>query len=70
MDGVCNYKDVYKELIERLSVDYGMDEFEAVQYLYHSEVYAKLSDIDTKIYMYLWTKLYKFLIDEINKKHI
>jgi hypothetical protein len=36
--------------------------------LYHSEVYARLSDTETKIYTYPWTEIYKLLIDEINNK--
>ena len=46
----------------------GMDKFEAVQCLYHSKVYAQLSNTDTKLYTHPWRKIYKLLIDEINSK--
>ena len=56
---------ISEPIIERLIVDFNLDEEKATVLLFDSNAYGKLSDTDTKLYEKDWTETYKLLLDEL-----
>ena len=52
-------------IIEKLIVDFNLDEEKATDLFYDSDTFNKLSDIETKLFEKDWMEIYKLLFDEL-----
>jgi hypothetical protein len=57
---------ISEPIIEKLIVDFNFDEDKAINLLFDSDTYNKLSDTETKLYEKDWTEIYKLLLTELN----
>ena len=56
---------ISEPIIEKLIVDFNLDEGKATNLFFDSDTYNKLSDIKTKLYEKDWTEIYKVLLSEL-----
>jgi hypothetical protein len=60
--------NIAESVIEKLMLDYNMDEGKATDILYTSPVFANLSDESTGLYQKPWQEIYEMLKKEIDKE--
>ena len=56
---------ISEPIIERLIVDFNLDEEKAAVLFFDSDTYSKLSDTETKLYEKDWTEICKLLLNEL-----
>ena len=56
---------ISEPIIEKLTVNFHLDEEKAANLLFDSETYHQLSDIGTKLYEKDWTEIYNLLLNEL-----
>ena len=56
---------ISEPIIEKLIIDFNLDEEKATVLLFDSGTYNKLSDTKTKLYEKDWTEIYKLLLNEL-----
>lgn len=61
---------VTQDIIEMITNDQGVEYDEAMNKLYHSEVFEKLQNIETGLYMQSPAYVYDLFRDEMNFGHI
>lgn len=59
---------ISEKIIEKLTIDRQLQEEQAANFLYNSNVFTKLSDKTTKLYLKDWTEIYDLLLAELNLK--
>ena len=61
---------VTQDIIEMLTIDKGIEYDESMDKFYHSEVFDKLQNIETGLYMQSPAYVYDLFKDEMNFGHI
>jgi hypothetical protein len=56
---------ITEPIIEKLIVDFNIDEEKATNLFFNSDTYNKLSDTETKLYEKDWAEIYKLLLIEL-----
>jgi len=59
-------RHIDKDILQSLMTDYGIDEVEASDKYYNSNVYTQLADETTEFYKKDWTEIYELLKQELN----
>ena len=63
-------ESVTQDIIEMLTIDKGIEYDESMDKFYHSEVFDKLQNIETGLYMQSPAYVYDLFKDEMNFGHI
>lgn len=61
---------VTQDIVEMITIDLGVEYDEAMNKFYHSEVFEKLQNIETGLYMQSPAYVYDLFKDEMNFGHI
>ena len=62
---------ISEPIIEKLIIDFNLDEEKATNLFFDSDICNKLSDAETKLYEKDWTYIYQLLLNELTaKKHL
>jgi len=59
-------RNIDKSVLQALITDYGINEVDATDKYYTSDIYTRLADETTEFYKKDWTEIYKFLKQELN----
>lgn len=65
-----SFEFVTQDIIELITIDRGVEYDEAMNIFYHSEVFEKLQNIETGLYMQSTAYVYDLFKDEMNFGHI
>jgi hypothetical protein len=65
---IIKIEDIGEPIVEKLVTDFGLDEKTATEKFFSSDIFAKLSDTDTKLYEKNWTEIYDLLLNELKLK--
>jgi len=63
-----NVKHISRPIIEQLTLEQNIDKYDAADMLYNSEVFAELSDENTKLYQKSWQEIYEMLKKELKHR--
>jgi hypothetical protein len=66
--GITAIERISENIVEKLVVDNDVSALEATDLFYNSNVYAKLSEIETGFYFKPWQEIYELLKQELNNK--
>lgn len=65
---VSKFSHISEPIVEKLIVDFGIDELTATDKLFTSKTFSQVTDILTELYLKPWEEIYKLLLDELNIK--
>jgi hypothetical protein len=65
-DFAYNFKNITRQIIEKLVTEKGLDKMIATDKLYNSELFSQLADKTTLFYEKDWNEIYKSLLNELN----
>jgi len=62
---IIRIEDISELIVEKLVTDFEFDEQMATDKFFSSDIFAKLSDIETEFSEKDWTEIYKLLLIEL-----
>lgn len=65
---VSKFSHISEPIVEKLIVDFGIDELTATDKLFTSKTFLQITDTTSELYLKTWEEIYKLLLDELNIK--
>ena len=62
---IIKIEDISELIVEKLVINFDLDEQTATDKFFSSDIFAKLSDMETKLYEKGWTEIYELLLNEL-----
>ena len=65
---IIKIEDIGELIVEKIVIDFDLDEQTATDKFFSSNVFTKLSDMKTRLYENDWTEIYELLLSELKMK--
>ncbi len=63
---IYDFSHINEPIVERLVIDFGLNEQTASEKFFTSKTLTKISDTSTELYQKNWTEIYELLLIELN----
>jgi hypothetical protein len=66
---IIKIEDIAEQIVEKLVIDFRLDEETAADKFFSSNTFSKLSDTSNQLYEKDWTEIYKLLLNELKHEN-